>query len=174
MLTIGQKVAEWSGPALVDGEIRTLSSSDLSGRWYVLYWYPLDFTDVCPTEIREFERLRPELELDDVALIGVSTDSVFSHRAWFADREVFPAGVGHPVLGDTNHSVSRAFGVLDEESGTAFRATAVVDHEGRLRSLSVNDVQVGRSPSEVLRTVHALLSGGMCGADWRRGDRFAA
>ncbi len=174
MLRIGQTAPEWGGLALDAGQVRSLSSTELIGRWHVLYWYPLDFTDVCPTEIREFERLRPEFELDDVALVGVSTDSVFSHRAWFSDREVFPQGIAHPVIGDTNHSVSRSFGVLDEESGTAYRATAVIDHEGVLRSLSVNDVQVGRSPSEVLRTVQALLSGGLCGADWRRGDKFAA
>jgi peroxiredoxin (alkyl hydroperoxide reductase subunit C) len=171
---IGSQAPEWSSEAYVAGELETLSSSDFEGRWLVLYWYPLDFTRVCPTEIREFERLRPEFELDDVAIIGASTDSFYSHRAWFEDRDVFPVPITHPVLADTSHSVSRAFGVLDPSTGTAYRATVIIDDMGKIRSTSVNDVQVGRSPGEVLRTVQALLSGGLCGADWRQGERHVA
>ena len=171
---IGSQAPEWISEAYVAGERETLSSSDFEGRWLVIYWYPLDFTRVCPTEIREFERLRPDFELDDVAIVGASTDSFYSHRAWFEDRDVFPDRVTHPVLADTSHSVSRAFGVLDPSTGTAYRATVIIDDTGKIRSTSVNDVQVGRSPAEVLRVVQALLSGGLCGADWRRGGRHVA
>ena len=171
---IGIQAPQWSCEAYVGGEVETLSSSSFEGRWLVLYWYPLDFTSVCPTEIREFERLKSEFDLDDVAIVGASTDSYHSHRAWFEDREVFPEPITHPILADTSHAVSRAFGVLEPESGTAYRATVIIDDEGRIRSMSVNDAQVGRSPREVLRTVQALLSGGLCGADWRRGEPHAA
>jgi peroxiredoxin (alkyl hydroperoxide reductase subunit C) len=174
MIGIGKKAPDWRSEAYHLGELKTLASSDFEGRWHILYWYPLDFTFVCPTEIRGFERLQAEFAADDVALIGASTDSFFSHHTWFADREIFPDPITHPVLADTSHSVSRAFGVLDEAAGTAFRATAIIDDRGLLRSFSVNDVQVGRSPAEALRTVQALLSGGLCGAGWTRGEDFAA
>jgi peroxiredoxin (alkyl hydroperoxide reductase subunit C) len=174
MAKVGSAAPEWSCDAIVAGEIQRLDSAQLAGKWYLIYWYPLDFTFICPTEIREFERLKPEFDADNVVVLGASTDSVHSHKAWFGDRQVFPAAITHPVLGDTSHAISRAFGVLDEALGTAYRATVIVDNQGIVRSIGINDVQVGRSPAEVLRTVQALLSGGLCGADWRQGDRFAA
>jgi alkyl hydroperoxide reductase subunit AhpC len=124
------------------------------GQWYVLYWYPLDFTFVCPTEIKEFQLLLEEFSDDGVVVIGASTDSFFSHKAWFADREIFPQEITHPVLADTSHSVSRAFGVLKEDEGIAYRATVVVDPEGVVRSVAINASTTSAvSPKEVLRTV---------------------
>lgn len=123
MSMIGQKEPAWTAQAYVNGEAKTLRSSDFEGKWHVLYWYPLDFTFV-------------------------------------------PRGVR------TNHAVSRAFGVLKEDDGVAFRATVIVDDKGIVRSMSVNDLSVGRSPGEILRTVQALQSGGLCGVDWRKGDEF--
>jgi peroxiredoxin (alkyl hydroperoxide reductase subunit C) len=172
MSMIGTKAPAWSAPAYVNGEEKVLSNADFAGKWYVLYWYPLDFTFVCPTEIKGFQDLLEDFEDDGVAVIGASTDSFFSHKAWFADRETFPNTITHPVLADTNHSVSRAFGVLKEDGGVAFRATVVVDPEGVIRSVAVNDLDVGRSPKEVLRTLQALQSGGLCGADWEKGKDF--
>ncbi len=172
MSMIGKKAPEWSGPAYVNGEEKEVSSSDLAGKWYVLYWYPLDFTFVCPTEIKGFQELLEDFEDDGVSVVGVSTDSFFSHKAWFADRDTFPAEITHPVLADTNHSVSRAFDVLKEDAGIAYRATVVVDPDGIVRSEAINDLDVGRSPKEVLRTLQALQSGGLCGADWEKGEGF--
>lgn len=171
---IGQKAPEWSCGAYVNGKNQVVKSADLAGKWYVLYWYPLDFTFVCPTEIKGFQALLEDFEDDGVAVIGASTDSFFSHEAWFKDRETFPEAITHPVLADTAHSVSRAFGVLKESAGIAFRATVIVDADGVVRSVSINDTQVGRSPSEVLRTVQAFKAGGLCGADWHKGDKFVA
>jgi peroxiredoxin (alkyl hydroperoxide reductase subunit C) len=105
-------------------------------------------------------------------VVGASTDSFFSHKAWFADRNTFPQPITHAVLADTNHSVSRAFGVLKEEQGVAYRATVIVDDKGTVRAVAVNDLSAGRSPKEALRTVQALQSGGLCGADWKKGDKF--
>jgi peroxiredoxin (alkyl hydroperoxide reductase subunit C) len=169
---VGQRAPAWYSTAFVDGKEISISSQDYAGRWYVLYWYPLDFTFVCPTEIRGFQSLLGEFARDGVAVIGASTDSFFSHQAWLEDRKTFPDVITHPVIADTNHSVSRAFGVLKEDQGVAFRATVVVDDQGIVRSHSVNDLSVGRSPAEVLRTVQALQSGGLCGADWRKGQGF--
>lgn len=173
MSFIGKPAPEWSGTAYLNGEQATISGEQLSGKWYVLYWYPLDFTFICPTEIRGFQALLEDFEDDGVTIIGASTDSFFSHKAWFADRETFAAEITHPVLADTSHAITKAFGVLKEDEGIAFRATVIVDPEGIVRSYSVNDLDAGRSPAETLRTVQALQSGGLCGADWKKGEDFA-
>jgi alkyl hydroperoxide reductase subunit AhpC len=172
MSLIGHKSPEWQSVAYVNGEEKHLSSKDFEGKWHVLYWYPLDFTFICPTEIRGFQERAGDFADDGVAVIGCSTDSFFSHKAWFADRNTFSQEITHPVLADTSHEVSKAFGVLKDDAGIAFRATVVVDDKGIVRSYSVNDLSAGRSPSEILRTVQALQSGGLCGADWEKGADF--
>lgn len=169
---IGKQAPEWKAVAYVDGEQKEVSSSDYKGKWYVLYWYPLDFTFVCPTEIVGFEKLREQFEDDNVAVIGCSTDSAFSHANWFKDKETFPQGVHHPVLADTTHEVSKAFGVLKDDQGVAFRATVVVDDDGVIQSYAMNNLDVGRNPEETLRTVQACLAGGLCGAGWHKGEEF--
>ena len=173
MTLVGKPAPEWTAAAYLNGDQVTVSSSDYAGKWYVLYWYPLDFTFVCPTEIRGFQALLEDFQDDGISVIGASTDSFFSHKAWFADREIFAHEITHPVLADTSHAVTKAFGVLKEDAGIAFRATVVVDPNGIVRSVVVNDLDAGRSPSETLRTVQALQSGGLCGADWHKGDEFA-
>lgn len=174
MSNVGKKAPEWTATAYVKGEQKKISSQDYAGKWHVLYWYPLDFTFVCPTEIRGFQSNIGNFKDDGCEVIGVSTDSFFSHKAWFGDRSVFPEPITHPVIADTNHSVTRAFGVLNEALGVGYRATIVVDPHGVIRSEVINDLQVGRSPTETLRTVQAFQSGGLCGADWKKGDTFVA
>ena len=174
MASVGQPEPRWSGVAYVNGKERTIGSDDDRGRWHVLYWYPLDFTFVCPTEIRGFQSLTEAFRDEDVDVIGVSTDSFYSHQRWFGDRSTFADPITHPVIADTSHAVSRAFGVLKEDEGVAYRATAIVDDKGIIRSVAVNDLSVGRSPREVLRTVQALKTGKLCGADWKKGESFAA
>ncbi|MHC5019684.1 MAG: redoxin domain-containing protein [Planctomycetota bacterium] len=121
-----------------------------------------------------FQAELENFEDDGIALIGSSTDSYFSHNAWFGDREIFPKEITHPVLGDTNHAVSKAFGVHKDDLGVSFRGTVIVDDQGIVRSVAVNDLGTGRSPKEALRTAQALKSGGLCGADWSKGDDFVA
>lgn len=172
MSLIGKQSPQWTSKAYSNGEEVTVSSTDFKGKWHVLYFYPLDFTFICPTEIRGFQELDKEFAEDGVKVIGVSTDSFFSHKAWFADEKIFAQKITHPVLADTNHSVSRAFDVLKEDEGIAYRATVVVDDKGIVRSVAVNDTSAGRAPRETLRTVQALMSGGLCGADWHKGEKF--
>jgi peroxiredoxin (alkyl hydroperoxide reductase subunit C) len=172
MNIIGHQAPEWTAKAYHRGEQIMLSSADLKGKWYVIYWYPLDFTFVCPTEISGFQNLAEDFEDDDIALIGASTDSFYSHLKWFSDRETFPQEITHPVIADTSHELSRAFGVLKEDDGISFRATVIVDDRGVVRSIAVNDMEVGRSPREVLRTAQAFQSGGLCGAEWKKGEGF--
>jgi len=169
---IGKDAPHWKAVAYHKGEQTEIKSTDLKGKWYVLYWYPLDFTFVCPTEIKGFQKLIGDFEDDDVAVIGASTDSFFSHKAWFEDGETFDGAITHPVIADTSHDLSRAFGVLKEDAGIAYRATVIVDPEGVIRSVAINDTGVGRNPEETLRTVQAFLSGGLCGANWSKGDKF--
>jgi peroxiredoxin (alkyl hydroperoxide reductase subunit C) len=171
-MMIGQPEPEWKGTAHVNGEELEIRSSDYKGRWHVLYWYPLDFTFVCPTEIKGFESLLEDFQAEGIEVVGVSTDSFYSHKTWFADRETFPLAITHPVLADTNHAISRAFDVLKEDQGVAYRATVIVDDQGVIRSVALNDLDVGRSPMEVLRTVRAFQSGGLCPADWQKGESF--
>jgi peroxiredoxin (alkyl hydroperoxide reductase subunit C) len=173
MTMIGKPEPAWTGTAFVKGEQKTISSTDYKGKSHVLYWYPLDFTFVCPTEIKGFQALLDDFGDDKVEVIGISTDSFFSHKAWFADRKTFPQEITHPVIADTNHAISKAFDVLKEDQGVAYRATIVVDDKGIVRTVAVNDLSAGRSPHETLRTVQALQSGGLCGADWKKGDSFA-
>ena len=170
MSMIGQKAPEWTAQAYVNGEEKMISSKDYDGKWHVIYWYPLDFTFVCPTEIRGFEAMLGDFKEDGIEVIGASTDSFFSHKAWFADRSTFSQEITHPVVADTNHDFSKAFGVLKGDAGIAYRATVIVDDKGIIRSSSVNDLAVGRSPKEILRTVQAFQSGGLCGADWSKGE----
>lgn len=174
MSLIGQKSPEWNATAYVNGEQKQIGSKDYDGKWHVIYWYPLDFTFVCPTEIRGFEEELESFKDDGVEVIGASTDSFYSHKAWFADRETFAKEITHPVVGDTSHEMTKAFGVLKEDAGVAYRATVIVDDKGIVRSVTVNDLSAGRSPKETLRTVQALMSGGLCGADWKKGDKFVA
>jgi len=172
MTLVGQKAPEWSATAHVSGEQKTIGSADYQGKWYVLYWYPMDFTFVCPTEIKGFQSLLGDFADEQTELIGVSTDSFFAHKAWFADHKTFAQEITHPIVADTSQSLSRAFGVLKEDLGVAFRATVIVDDQGIVRAMSINDLSVGRNPREILRTVQALRSGGLCAAGWKKGDPF--
>ncbi len=172
MSMIGKPAPKWSAPAYLNGEEATVSSKDMKGSWYVLYWYPLDFTFVCPTEIRGFQKLVEDFADDGVKLVGASTDSFFSHKAWFADKDIFAEDITHPIIADTSHKFTKAFKMLKKDAGIAFRGTVIVDDKGIIRSVATNDLSAGRSPDEVLRTVQALQSGGLCAADWSKGEEF--
>ncbi len=173
MIAIGKPAPAWQGPAYVDGKQQVISSDDYQGKWHVIYWYPLDFTFVCPTEIQGFQALLEDFQDDGIEVIGVSTDSFYSHQAWFENKDLFPTPITHPILADTNHEISKTFGVLNEAIGVGYRATVIVDDEGIVRSVAINDLSVGRNPGEVLRTVQAFMSGGLCGANWSKGEAFA-
>ena len=167
-----QNAPAWSSTAYHNKKQIEISSEDLTGRWYVLFFYPLDFSMICPTELREFQRLNKSFAAEETTIIGCSTDSFYSHRAWFAETPTFYKPITYPILADTSHAVTKAFGMLNAAKGTAFRATVIVDNTGVVRSLAVNDDSVGRNPSDVLRTLQALRSGGLCGVNWTQGDGF--
>ena len=168
-LQVGQKAPQFSTDAFMpDGSFKRVNLSDLKGKWIVLFFYPLDFTFVCPTEIRSFDEYYRQFQQAGAELFSASTDSVFSHKAWVAN------GLGRvqfPMLADTSHELSRAFGVLVKEKGIALRGTFIIDPEGVLRSATVNDLPVGRSVEETFRTLQALQTGELTGCGWRPGEK---
>lgn len=146
--------------------------ADYRGKWLVLLFYPLDFTFVCPTELTAFSDRYDEFEGIGAEVIGVSTDSVYSHRAWLQtprDKSGVE-GLNYPLAADITKETSRDYGVLIEEKGIALRGLFVIDPEGVLRYEVVHDLNIGRSVEETLRVIQALQTGGLCQAEWHPGQ----
>jgi peroxiredoxin 2/4 len=148
-----------------------ISLSDFKGKWLIFFFYPLDFTFVCPTEIRALSDRLPDFQEIDTEVLGCSTDSVFSHFAWLStpvDKNGIQ-GVKYPLVSDFTKEVSRAYGVLDESTGAAQRGLFIIDPEGTLKYAVVTADNVGRSVDETLRVLQALQTGGLCPAEWEPG-----
>ena len=146
--------------------------SDYAGKWVALLFYPLDFTFVCPTELTAFSDRYEDFQGINCDIIGVSTDSVFSHRAWIntpRDKGGV-ADLNYPLASDVTKTVSRDYGVLIEDKGVALRGLFVIDPEGVLRYKVVHDLNIGRSVEETLRVIQALQTGGLCQAEWKPGQ----
>jgi len=146
--------------------------SDYKGKWLVLVFYPLDFTFVCPTELTAFSDNYDEFQGIGADLVGVSTDSVYSHRAWIQTPRAKNGieGLRYPLAADMGGGVARDYGVLIEDKGIALRGLFVIDPEGVLRYKVVHDLNIGRSVEETLRVIQALQTGGLCQAEWRPGQ----
>jgi len=145
---------------------------DYKGRWLVLVFYPLDFTFVCPTELTAFSDSYEEFQGIGADVIGVSTDSAFSHRAWIQTprNKGGVEGLAYPLAADSTKQVSSDYGVLIQDKGIALRGLFVIDPEGVLRYKVVHDLNIGRSVEETLRVIQALQTGGLCQANWRPGE----
>jgi peroxiredoxin (alkyl hydroperoxide reductase subunit C) len=146
--------------------------SDYRGKWLVMMFYPLDFTFVCPTELTAFSDRLDDFEGVGAEFIGVSTDSVFSHRAWIqTPREKNGVeGLKYPLAADITGEVARKYGVMIEGQGIALRGLFVIDPEGVLRYSVIHDLNIGRSVDETLRVIYALQTGGLCAAEWKPGQ----
>lgn len=167
MIKIGEPAPQFKGDAYVSGEFKNISLADYKGKWVVLFFYPLDFTFVCPTEIKAFAQQEKEFNDAGASLIGCSIDSKFSHKAWF-ERDM--KEVKFPILSDITKTVSRAYDVLDEEKGIANRGVFIINPEGLIKYACVTDLSVGRSSDEVLRALKASQSGALCPANWKPGE----
>ena len=166
-LKVGSLTPDFKGPAYVAGELKdSVSLKDYQGKWVCLFFYPLDFTFVCPTEIKGFAAREAEFKEAGCQIVGCSTDSVYSHKAWY-ERDL--KEVKFPVLADTAHQISRDYGVLLEDKGIALRGTFLIDPKGTLQWMTVNALGTGRSVDEVLRTLKALQTGEKCPVDWKPG-----
>lgn len=151
----------------------TVALEDYKGKWLVLFFWPFDFTFVCPTEIVSMSDAYAQFQDLDCEIVGVSTDSVYTHRAWIqTPRDKSGIGpVTYPLASDFTKETARAYGVLDEATGAAHRGLFIIDPEGVLRYQVVTDLNVGRSVDETLRVLQALQAGGLCPANWKPGDK---
>ncbi|MBI1244596.1 MAG: redoxin domain-containing protein [Alphaproteobacteria bacterium] len=173
MLTIGDKFPAFDLKAVVSTDPKTaftqVTGESDKGKWKVVFFWPKDFTFVCPTEIAAFGKLNRDFNERDAVVYGVSTDSEFVHLAWrqnHADLKALPFA----MLADIKRELSTALGVLDRNEGVALRATFIVDPEGIIRFVSVNDLSVGRNPAEVMRVLDALQTDELCPCNWQKGE----
>lgn len=167
MIQVGKPAPEFTASAVVNKEIKEVSLRDYRGKWSVLFFYPLDFTFVCPTEILSFNEKVGEFEKINAQLLGISVDSVYSHLNWLNEL----GDLKFPLLSDITKRISREYGVLKEEAGISFRGAFIIDPDGVLRSYVVNDLAVGRSVDEVLRLVQAFQTGELCPVGWKPGEK---
>jgi alkyl hydroperoxide reductase subunit AhpC len=164
---VTQQAPDFTLEAVVRGDITRVSLSDYDG-WVVLFFYPLDFTFVCPTELSGFNQALERFRKLNAEVLGVSVDSVYAHLAWQQGRL---GALGYPHLSDLNREVSRAYGVLLEEKGYSLRGLFIIDPDGVLKYLTVHDENVGRSVEETLRVLEALQTGELCPLGWQPGEK---
>lgn len=170
MPMIGQPAPQFVAPAVVDGgDFKDINLADFKGKWVVMFFYPLDFTFVCPTEITQFRDTLKDFRAEGAEVLGVSIDSVHSHRRWIKDDL---GDLGYPLLGDVTKRVSRDYGVLLEDKGFATRGTFIIDPEGKIQYMAIHNTNVGRDTKEILRVLQGCKSGDLCGAGWKKGDKF--
>jgi len=173
MKTIGDKFPDFKKTAVVSleagKEFDTLTNDCLKGKWSVIFWWPKDFTFVCPTEITGFNDHYEEFAKLDAHLIGASCDSEYVHLAW---RNAHPGlkNLKFPMLADTSKSLAEELGILQADEKVAYRATFIVDPEGTIRWVCVNDLEIGRNVPEVIRVLEALETGKLTPCDWVPGQ----
>ncbi len=174
MMGIGEKFPEFKLQACVSlekgKEFKEISSTDIKGKWAVVFFWPLDFTFICPTEIAEFGRQYPQFKERGAELLGVSADSHFVHLAWrnnHADLKNLP----FPMVADYKKDLSETLGILHGATKAPLRATYIVDPDGLIRWVSVNDLSVGRNVKEVVRVLDALQTDELCPCNWEKGQK---
>lgn len=150
-------------------EFAQISNETIAGKWAVMFWWPKDFTFVCPTEIASFNNAWGEFDDRDTILLGASTDSEFVHLAWRKDHADL-RGLKFPMIADTSKSLAEDLGILQAEEKIAYRATFIIDPNGIIRWVQVNDLSVGRNVDEVIRVLDALQTDELCPCNWKKGE----
>lgn len=173
---VGKKAPDFTmETALGNGQgFGKVSLSDYRGKWLVFFFYPLDFTFVCPTEITALSDAAEEFKKLNCEILGASTDSIHSHKAWI-NTPKDSNGLGQlnfPLASDITKSVARDYGILIEEEGIALRGLFIINPEGELQYQVVHHNNVGRSVEETLRVLEALQSGGLCPVNWKKGEKL--
>ena len=166
MVRVGQPAPEFTMEGVKGKEFTTVSLSDYRGKWVIFFFYPLDFTFVCPTEITAFTGKCKDIENLNGQVLGASVDSKYSHLRWIDDI----GEQAYPLLSDITKEVSRSYGVLIEEQGIALRGTFIIDPDGIIRWMVVNELSVGRSIDETIRVLEALQTGELCPVEWEPGE----
>jgi lipoyl-dependent peroxiredoxin subunit C len=173
MLSIGQKFPQFSLTGVVSSDLKSafqpFTRDSFQGKWQVVFFWPKDFTFVCPTEIAAFGKLDKEFKARDAQILGVSIDSEFVHLAWRRDKDELK-NLPFPMLADIKRELTTQLGILDPEAGVAQRATYIVDPQGVIRFVYVTDLNVGRNPEEVLRVLDALQTDELCPCNWKQGE----
>jgi lipoyl-dependent peroxiredoxin subunit C len=173
MSGIGRPFPEFTLTGVVSNEVKnafqTFTHESFPGKWKVVFFWPKDFTFVCPTEIAAFGKLDKEFRARDAQLLGVSIDSEFVHLAWRREKDELRS-LPFPMLADIKRELAGSLGILDPEAGVAQRATFIVDPQGVIRFVYVTDLNVGRSPEEVLRVLDALQTDELCPCNWQKGE----
>jgi len=175
ILSVGSQFPDFKKTAVVSltkgSEFFEITSHDhrQDNKWLVMFWWPKDFTFVCPTEIAEFNKHFQDFDDRDTQLIGASTDSEFVHLAWRQNHDDL-SGLKFPMLADTSKSLAGELGILEAEEKVAYRVTYIVDPQGTIRWVSVNDLNVGRNVAEVLRVLDALQTDELCPCNWQKGQ----
>lgn len=172
MLGVGDQFPEFQLKAVVPGskDFKDISQDTYKGKWQVLFFYPKDFTFVCPTEIKGFSDMNKEFQERDAQILTASVDSEFVHLAWKTHEEDLK-DIQFPMLSDIKRELSASLGILDMSEGVSQRATFIVDPEGIIRFVYVTDLSVGRSPKEVLRVLDALQTDELCPCNWEKGQK---
>jgi peroxiredoxin (alkyl hydroperoxide reductase subunit C) len=173
MLGVGEQFPDYSVTATVSlekgKEFKTITNQDYSGKWKIYFFWPKDFTFVCPTEIAAFGKINKQFQDRDAQVLGGSTDSEFVHHAWRTHHEDLK-NLPFPMLADIKRELTGQLGIIDEKAGVAQRATYIVDPEGAIRFAYVTDLSVGRNPQEVLRVLDALQTDELCPCNWQKGQ----
>lgn len=167
MIQVGQEAPDFTLEGMMDGEFMEAKLSDYRGKWVVLFFWPLDFTFICPTEILEFSNRVKEFEALGAVILGASTDSKYAHQAWTEKI----GKINFAMLSDLTKEVSRDYEILIEGQGIALRGTFIVDPDGKLQYEAVHNLNVGRSVDEVLRVLRALQTGELCPVGWQPGKQ---
>ncbi|MEK7211103.1 MAG: alkyl hydroperoxide reductase subunit C [Patescibacteria group bacterium] len=175
MPLIGKKLPDFELKAYHDEAFITIKSADYRGKWLILFFYPADFTFVCPTELGDLTNYYPEFQDKGAEILSVSTDTQFVHKAWHDGSETIKK-IKFPMLADTTGELSRALGVYIPEEGLAYRASFVIDPDGIIKAYEVHDNSIGRSAAELLRKLQAAKfvrehGGEVCPANWKPGEK---
>jgi len=163
---IGDPAPDFKVPGFFRGNVEEYSLARYRNRWLVLFFYPADFTFICPTEVTGFSKMASAFAAEEAMILGASVDSIESHRSWAAEL----GGLEYPLLSDESKTLSRDYGVLDEKEGVAMRATFIVNSAGLVFYQVVSHVNVGRSVEETLRVLKALRTERLCPSDWQPGE----
>jgi peroxiredoxin 2/4 len=168
MLKPGDPAPRFDLPCALDDKLTRLTLASIRSEMVVLFFYPHDFSFICPTEVIGFHKAQADFKTEQTSIVGISVDDAETHRRWA--REL--GGVGYPLLADEGGKVARAFGILDENENVALRASFILDPKRTIVYAVASPINVGRSVSETLRVVRALRSGKQCPADWEPGSDF--
>lgn len=172
-VTVGMSFPQFEKKAVVSlekgKEFKEVSNKDIDGKWAVIFWWPKDFTFICPTEIAEFNKNYTAFTDRDTVLLGASTDSEYVHHAWRVAHEDL-RDLKFPMIADTSKSLAEELGILSADEKVAYRATYIIDPEGVVRWININDLSVGRNVAEVLRVLDALQTDELCPCNWTKGQ----